>query len=298
MIVFSVISTKGGVGKTTLAANLGALLADFGLRVLLIDADYQPSLSNYFLLSHRAPQGLTALFKTGQLLPDMISNVQLPPSDAVEARGRRLNPDGKLDLVYSDAAPTGEVQTWLNTRMYYLTLLRGATHSPAVADQYDVVIIDTQGATGRLQEAAIVAADKMIHPVSPDTLSAREFLTATSDLIDQLNGGSTQPPPIHAVIYKQSNTTNARVIAKTIRDQYIKLRGSVTVTDTVVPLATAFERAATTHMPVHWLDPKRAGQVMHELAWELLPHIAGINVSDIVDVAALPAVLTDAPQEN
>ena len=297
MIVFSVISTKGGVGKTTLAANLGALLADFGLRVLLIDADYQSSLSSYYHLSYRAPLGLTAMFKTGQLVPEMISHVQLPPTDTVECRGRKLNPDGRLDLVYSDAAPTGELQAWLNTRMYYLNLLRGATHNPVVADQYDVVLIDTQGAAGRLQEAAIVAADKMIHPVSPDTLSAREFLTATSDLIDQLNGGSTQPPPIHAVIYKQSNTTNARVIAKTIRDQYIKLRGSVTVTDTVVPLATVFERAATTHLPVHWLDPKRAGQVMHELAWELLPHIAGINVSDIVDMPASPTVLIDAPQE-
>lgn len=297
MIVFSVISTKGGVGKTTLAANLGALLADFGLRVLLIDADYQPSLSNYFHLSYRAPKGLTALFKTGALLPDMISNVQLPPPEAVESRGRKLNSDGKLDLVYSDAAPTGEVQVWLNSRMYYLTLLRGATHNPTVADQYDVVIIDTQGAAGRLQEAAIVAADKMIHPVSPDTLSAREFLTATSDLIDQLSEGSTQPPPIYAVIYKQSNTNNARIIAKTIRDQYIKLRGSVTVTDTVVPQATSFERAATTHLPVHWLD-KRAGQVMHELAWELLPHIAGIHVSD-VDAATTPTTESaDTPRVN
>ncbi len=45
MIRFAVISTKGGVGKTTRTANLGALLADLGLRVLLIDADVQPSLS-------------------------------------------------------------------------------------------------------------------------------------------------------------------------------------------------------------------------------------------------------------
>jgi len=225
MIFFSVISTKGGVGKTTLAINLGALLADFGLRVLLIDADYQPSLSNYFQLSYRAPLGLTALFKTGQILPDMISHVRVPPSDAIECRGRRLNPEGKLDLVYSDAAPTGDVQVWLNTRMYYLNLLRGATHSPAVADQYDIVIIDTQGATGRLQEAAIVAADKLIHPVSPDTLSAREFLTATSDLLDQLNGGSTQPPPIYAVIYKQSNTNNARIHSGPVHQAARKCHG-------------------------------------------------------------------------
>ena len=39
MTIFTIASTKGGVGKTTLTANLGALLADMGLRVLLVDAD-------------------------------------------------------------------------------------------------------------------------------------------------------------------------------------------------------------------------------------------------------------------
>lgn len=55
MIKLALVSTKGGVGKTTLAANLGALLADMGLRVLLIDADEKPSLSKYFPLRHPAP---------------------------------------------------------------------------------------------------------------------------------------------------------------------------------------------------------------------------------------------------
>lgn len=44
----TVTSTKGGVGNTTLTANLGAYLADLGQRVLLIDADPQPTLSSYF----------------------------------------------------------------------------------------------------------------------------------------------------------------------------------------------------------------------------------------------------------
>ena len=57
----TITSTKGGVGKTTLAANLGGLLADLGLRVLLIDADVQPTLSSYYPLSARAPKGLFAL---------------------------------------------------------------------------------------------------------------------------------------------------------------------------------------------------------------------------------------------
>ncbi|MBN0698094.1 ParA family protein, partial [Pseudomonas aeruginosa] len=48
MQVVSIISTKGGVGKTTTAANLGGLAADAGLRVLLLDLDVQPTLSSYY----------------------------------------------------------------------------------------------------------------------------------------------------------------------------------------------------------------------------------------------------------
>ena len=42
-------SYKGGTGKTTIAANLAALLAKKGYRVFLLDLDvYAPSLHSYF----------------------------------------------------------------------------------------------------------------------------------------------------------------------------------------------------------------------------------------------------------
>ena len=66
MIAFTVVSTKGGVGKTTLAANLGALLADFGMRVLLIDADVQTVCCRGTTTSrNRAPYGLTEVIAEG-----------------------------------------------------------------------------------------------------------------------------------------------------------------------------------------------------------------------------------------
>lgn len=57
MRIMSVISTKGGVGKTTVTANLGGLLADTGLRGLFIDLDSQPTLSSYYPLRTEAPGG-------------------------------------------------------------------------------------------------------------------------------------------------------------------------------------------------------------------------------------------------
>ncbi|MDT0498608.1 ParA family protein [Algiphilus sp. W345] len=64
-LVITVCSTKGGVGKTTLAANLGGLLADLGQQVLLIDADIQPTLSSFYGLSDHAPAGYRRCFRTG-----------------------------------------------------------------------------------------------------------------------------------------------------------------------------------------------------------------------------------------
>lgn len=42
MFAVTVISTKGGVGKSTTCAHLGALLADSGLRVLMLDLEFSP----------------------------------------------------------------------------------------------------------------------------------------------------------------------------------------------------------------------------------------------------------------
>lgn len=47
--IIMVANLKGGVGKTTLTANLAAFFSERGKRVLLIDCDYQGSLSNMLL---------------------------------------------------------------------------------------------------------------------------------------------------------------------------------------------------------------------------------------------------------
>ena len=94
MIVITIVATKGGVGKTTLDANLGALLADMGVRVLLIDADVQPSLTRYYPIRDRMEFGLTEIIKRGVIAPDCISK-----TDLRHPEGFGLNPNGCLDIV-------------------------------------------------------------------------------------------------------------------------------------------------------------------------------------------------------
>ena len=286
MIVFATVSTKGGVGKTTLTANLGALLADLGMRVLMIDADVQPSLTRYFPIARRAPHGLTRIITQGTIDEDCISTIALPERAPAQA----LNPDGRLDLIAADA-PEGSLQNWLATRIDRAVRIKLALRNPQINERYDVVLIDTQGAVGHLQDAAVLASDILISPVSPDILSAREFTSGTQELLDRLEPSSAlgiTVPAMRAVIYRLEHTNDSRTIAKVIREKFVSLRGRVSVLSTAVPHAVAYRKAATAQIPVHWLDPARAGSTMHALLWELIPSLEGCCAANFEPLAEEP----------
>ena len=273
MFVFGVVATNGGVGKTTIAANLGGLLADIGYRVLLIDADVQPSLSRYFALSHQAEHGLTRMVMMGALTSDCISHIELPPKDFPGNHASLNVQGGFLHVVTSDTRD-GKLQDWLSDRLDRLIRIRLAIRNAAVDDQYDIAIIDTQGAVGYLQDAAVNASDLIISPASPDIVSAREFVDGTLKLLDRHECATNMGlavPAMKAVINRAENTVDSRAMSQLIRQQFMTLRGRVTVLDTTVPSAVAYKKAATAQVPVHWIDPSRAGDTMHALLWELIP---------------------------
>ncbi|MDR8398423.1 ParA family protein [Paraburkholderia sp. USG1] len=280
-VVISFVSTKGGVGKTTVAANLGGLLAAFGMKVLAIDADVQPSLSKFFPVHYRSPQGLSAVVTSGgNPTPDCISRTIF----------------SNFDLIYSDTPGAG-LQSWLNQREDRLMILRRAMRSP-VLEAYDIVLIDTQGAVGELQKSAAMAADFMISPVKPDALSAGEFATGTVAMLDELNrladfGAPFRSGDLLVLINAHERTSNARALASVLRQRF-SAHPKVSVLDTVVPSAAAYAAAATARVPVHDFDRRRrfensAWNIMHRLAWELFPSLANVYVgASGVKLAGLP----------
>jgi chromosome partitioning related protein ParA len=269
MITFTIASTKGGVGKTTLTANLGALLADMGLRVLLVDADVQPSLSKYFPLSPPQPvAGLTDVLVRGEVVAASITPTVFP----------------NLHLVASDD-PEGRLPNWLLGRIDRGFRLRHALRAGLVPSAYDCVLIDTPGAIGPLQDAAVMAADVLVSPITPEILSAREFRDGTMELLARLEPGSAlgaPPAPVKAVIYRQDRTADARLIVAGIAREFDRPHERVSLLKTVVPHAKAYKEAATLRVPVHQHERRREGtmpsawSVMHCLAWELMPSLRGM----------------------
>lgn len=285
MIKFAVASTKGGVGKTTLAANLGALMADMGLRVLLIDADIQASLSKYYPIVREAPFGLSKVITTGSVTEDCIS---------------RTNIEG-LDIIRSDDSEK-TLQTWLMFRIDRGDRLGNALQSPFVSDDYyDCVIIDTQGTPNcPIRDTSVLAADQIIIPINPDTMSSREFCDGTMDMFARLEPNSHyRLGPIKAVIYKRKRTRDARNVEDTfrhdfspenltasIKKDFIKMGGRVTVMNTTIPDAKAYTESVTLGIPAHRHEIIREGsmpsayETMHQLLWELVPNLEGIHATD------------------
>jgi chromosome partitioning related protein ParA len=176
MQVISIISTKGGVGKTTTAANLGGLVADAGLRVLLLDLDVQPTLSSYYELAHRAPGGIYELLAFNERdLGQLVSRTIIAGLDLVLSNDHR----GELNTLLLHA-PDGRL------RLRHLL--------PVLAPLYDLVLIDTQGARSVLLEMAVLASDLALSPVTPEILAARELRRGTMQLLEDI---APIPAPRH-----------------------------------------------------------------------------------------------------
>lgn len=266
MQVVSIISTKGGVGKTTTAANLGGLAADAGLRVLLLDLDVQPTLSSYYELAHRAPGGIYELLAFNERdldLDQLVSRTIIAGLDLVLSNDHR----GELNTLLLHA-PDGRL------RLRHLL--------PILNPLYDLVLIDTQGARSVLLEMAVLASDLALSPVTPEILAARELRRGTMQLLEDIapyRHLGIEPPPLYLLINRvHPVSANARLIQQALRDLF-QGHTDIRILATDVPAIEAYPRAATRGLPVHRVEYRQpVGRVapaalatMRDLAGELLP---------------------------
>lgn len=242
MIVLSILSTKGGVGKTTSVANLGALAADAGLRVLLIDLDTQPTLSSYFALLSQAPAGTYEMLALHERQLDRLVSKTII---------------GGLDLVLSND-PQGQ----LNTLLLHAPdgRLRLRNQIPAFGPHYDLVIIDTQGARSVLLEAAVLAANRLLSPVTPEILAARELRRGTLQLLEDIKpfqAMGVELPRLQLLLNRvPAISNNARTVQQALRQVFHQEIG-VQVLNTVVPAIQAYPISASERLPAHRVEHRK-----------------------------------------
>lgn len=175
--ILSVVNYKGGVGKTTVTANLAAEFATLGYRVLMIDTDSQASLTFSFL----QPADFISLTKGKKNIKAwfdaFISGSPLPNfSNLAHTCFAKTGPNqtGCLDIVISDMDLIDidlKLANKLGNPMNYIKLFSDFSESIQGLD-YDIVIMDCPPNFNLVTQAAIVSSKKIVSPARPDFYSA------------------------------------------------------------------------------------------------------------------------------
>lgn len=207
--VIALLNQKGGVGKTTSTANLGAAFAIAGLRTLVVDLDPQSNLSLHF--GHEpAPDQPT--------VRDLFMSPEVEASELIrEARENLwfIPSDTELALVEGELA--------LQPNMQHILAERLASSLPS----FDVVLLDCPPSLGVLSVNALTMADEVLVPTQAQYLALRglEKLLETVLLVQRaLNSKLTVAGVL--LCMHESQSGHGKAVVQEMESYFEKYRGS------------------------------------------------------------------------
>lgn len=262
-IIIALINQKGGVGKTTATANLGVLMHEIGLRVLVVDLDPQGSLT--WSLGYQPDSVQHTIFDAIKGEPE------LPMSDVILRT--EAGPDlasNNILATQADRALFGKV-TW-GTR---LTHLLGE-----VRKHYDYILLDCAPNLNSLTVNALHAADYAVIPTQLEMLSVnglRELLQRIEEARKEANARLRVAGAVAMMVQHANSNREVEQILREGLDEW-----GIRVFQTVIKRSTQYGTVANRQEVMASMNPRgEHTQAYRHLLAELLQTVGGPGVDRI-----------------
>ncbi|MCY4316213.1 MAG: ParA family protein [Roseovarius sp.] len=250
--IISIANQKGGVGKTTTAVNLGAALAEFKLKVLIVDFDPQGNASTGLGIDDEQRDYTSHDLLTGNTY---LSDIVLPTSH----EGLYVVP-ATVDLSSAD------MEFVNNDKRSFL--MRMALRNPEMDKLgFDFILIDCPPSLNLLTVNAIVASHSVLVPLQTE-FYALEGLSQMFRTVQEVRDAANPKIRLEGVVltmYDRRNNLSAQV-----EENARKFLGEL-VYDTIIPRNVRVSEAPSYSMPVLEYDTRSRGAVAYrKLARELM----------------------------
>ena len=236
--IVALANQKGGVGKTTSTINLGAALAEYGRRVLLVDFDPQGALSvGLGVNPHNMDLSIYNLLMDSDVTIDDI----LIKTDQA---GLHLLP-ANIDLSAAEIQLVNEVAREMALARVLRPVLR----------EYDYILIDCQPSLGLLAINALTVAHGVLIPLECEFFSLRgvALLLDTIDKVRERLNFDLELEGILATMY-DSRTTHCRQVLQRVVEAF-----GDKVYQTVITKTVKFPESTVAGAPITTLDPASSG---------------------------------------
>ena len=257
---YTLVNQKGGVGKTTTVINLGAYLAYFGQRVLLVDLDPQANATACLGVDKETVKGGTYESLIGK---------------SPAASHILHNPRLKISLLPASPALAG-AEVELVGELARENHLNNAL-SP-INERYDYILIDCPPSLGLLTLNGIIAArEGVIIPVQCEYLPL-EGLSQLSKTLDRIRNAVFSELQIRGVLLTMfdGRTNLSNDVVDEVRRHFTDL-----VFSTVIPRTVRLAEAPSYGQPISVYAPSSSGASSYTaLAREILSG-DGINLPNL-----------------